>query len=46
MKLLVFIIYTPFPTFPANWRGKELKIRLSPLGGNGKGGYIEYNESN
>jgi len=34
----------PLPNLPPG--GKELKIRLFPLGGNGKGGYIKYNGSN
>lgn len=34
----------PLPNLPP-W-GKELKVRLFSLGGNGKVGYIEYNESN
>ena len=43
-KTSSFYYLYPLPNLPP--RGKELKVRLFPLGGNGKGGYIEYNESN
>jgi hypothetical protein len=43
-KTSSFYYLYPLPNLPP-W-GKELKVRLFSLGGNGKVGYIEYNESN
>ena len=43
-KTISFYYLYPLPNLPP--QGKELKVKLFPLGGNGKGGYLEYNVRN
>jgi hypothetical protein len=42
-KTFSYYYLYPLPNIPTE--GKELKIRLFPRGGNGRGGYVDFNKS-
>jgi hypothetical protein len=44
MNKIITFLFVPLPNLPP--LGKELKVRLFPLGGNGKGGHLEQKLSN